>query len=162
MPTFAIKNLKTFKAHEGMPGYSAALYIDGKMACDVFEDCMGGGLQHTWHDRTLQKVLDDHCKTLPPLPKDERYPELPQLDMNADLFIDELVNGLLNEREDKKMVKQFAKKLHFKIPSKHKNGEYAVISSPPDLTNKNKLRVTYPDVVFLDEHPNDWRRFVGG
>jgi hypothetical protein len=160
MPTFAIKNLKTFKAHEGMPGYSCTLYIDGKKACDVFEDCGGGELQTTWFDRTLQKVLDDHCKTLPPLPKDERYPDLPQLNMDAYLFIDNLVNDLLTEREDKKMVKKFAQKLCCKLPS-DKRGQYGIFNVLPTAEAKAKVKVHHPDAVFLDEHPNDWRKVIG-
>jgi hypothetical protein len=156
MTTFALKNLKTFKAHEGMPGYSVTLYIDGKMACDIFEDCCGGGLQYTWHDRTLQKVLDDHCKTLPP---EKSY----GLSMTADLFIDELVNALQDEREDKKMVKKFAVKLHFKSPASHKKaGEYGISPYPPTPATKEFFRKKYPDIIFLDEHPADWRKIVGG
>jgi len=156
-PKFDIKGLKTFKAHEGMPGYSCTLIINGKKACEVFEDCMGGGLQYTWIDVSLEPILKEAAAKLPPYPAKDGMPEIRR---DADSLIEDLVNDILEKKEDAKMAKKWSTQIMFKVPEQHRNGQYGIWKVPPTAEWKKKLKDKHPSAIFLDEHPNDWREIV--
>ncbi len=163
MPKYEIKKLKTFKAHEGMQGFSCTLIINGKAAADIFNDCSGGEFEFSWLDfengRKQETELIEYCKTLPKY-KNEDYPELPELDISRDMFIENLVNEQLMGKEDARRAKQFLEKLNVKLPT-DKKGVWSVWKLPPTPENKAKILAKHPKAIFLDEHTKDWRKIVG-
>lgn len=154
-PKFEMKSVKTFKGHEGMQGFEGVLYIDGKKACEIFDDCRGGEFEYRWFDRNLEKVLDDHIKTLPQIPPDPERGLNDPMDMSRDIFIDEMVNAIQNAKEFKK----FQKRLSFKLPDDG-YGQYRTAKCLPTPDMKAHFKKKYPEAVFLDEHPNDFMKII--
>lgn len=159
MPKYSINKLKTFKAHEGMQGYSCTLLIDGKAACDIFEDCGGGPLQYTWLDlKNGRKQADEffaYCKTLPPPEKSQ----CPDLEMDADQFIYDLVTEEIIAKSNARDAKKFFKKINAKLPS-NKKGSWEVFNLPPTPENKARVLAKHPTAIFLDEHLADWHKII--
>jgi hypothetical protein len=135
---FTVKNIKSFNGHEGI-GYSATLYLDGKKFAEVLDDANGGevdvncfdwkdpnkvtintyidkdGVQHTWDVSPNYALLHNYVLTLPKWKSsfsDEMY------DMTVGLFVEELVNKILDE---KKLAKAKKKGICFKLNTDGKN-----------------------------------------
>ena len=102
MNNLTIKGLKTWATHDG-GGYQFNLYEDGKKVLFVHNDGNGGCLDLEPLDGgDFLKRLNAHCKTLPP--KDMTYAGLPNetIDIDAEIFLEELLN-------DYEQAKQIAK-----------------------------------------------------
>jgi len=135
---FSVKNIKSFNGREGV-GYSATLYLDGKKFAEIFDDANGGevevncfdyhshtkvkiktyidkdGVQQTWDVSPNYALLHNYVLTLPQwksLFSDEMY------DMTVGLFVEELVNKIL---EEKKLAKAKKKGICFKLNVDNKN-----------------------------------------
>jgi hypothetical protein len=134
---FSVKNIKSFNGREGV-GYSATLYLDGKKFAEILDDANGGevdvhcfdvdapkvsintyigkdGVQHTWNVTPNYALLHNYVKTLPKWKSsfcDEMY------DMEVGLFVEELVNKILDE---KKLAKAKKKGICFKLTTDNKN-----------------------------------------
>lgn len=162
---YAVKNIKTFKAHEGMQGFTCTLYKDGEPIAEVFNDQHGGEFEYTWASAPSRgwgqdmDELTEYCKTLPPH-VDKNYPDLPPLDICPDMFVEDLVLTELEKKHNQKVYKKFQKELSFKLPT-HGKGEYAAFKMLPNIENKMKVLQKYgKDVTFLDEHPEDWMQIA--
>jgi hypothetical protein len=88
---YSIKNLKTWETHDG-GGFQATLYRDGKRIGLVTNDGWGG-CNHYDLPREEIDALEAYAKTLGTLPADPRYPDLPALEYDGDLVVDELVSA---------------------------------------------------------------------
>lgn len=160
--TFEVKAVKTFKGHEGMQGFNCDLYIDGKKACEITDDCHGGEFEYRWQTNEMARagfsILQEHCKTLGKYKDPNPHADLAgfELDYSPDLFIGELVDKILTAKMNASQHRKFLKVLSVKLPSKHPPGEYATWKIPPTAENKAKVKAQFPDAIFLDEHPNDW------
>ena len=135
---FSVKNIKSFNGREGV-GYSATLYLDGKKFAEILDDANGGevdvhcfdyhshtkvtiktyidkeGVQHTWDVSPNHALLHNYVLTLPQWKSsfsDEMY------DMTIGLFVEELVNKIL---EEKKLAKAKKKGICFKLTADNKN-----------------------------------------
>jgi hypothetical protein len=134
---FTVKNIKSFNGHEGI-GYSATLYLDGKKFAEILDDANGGdvevhcfdvengkvsistyidkeGIQHTLNVTPNYALLHNYVLTLPKWKSsfsDEMY------DMTVGLFVEELVNKILDE---KKLAKAKKKGICFKLTTDGKN-----------------------------------------
>jgi hypothetical protein len=102
MKNLTIKGLKTWATHDG-GGYQFNLYEDGKKVLFVHNDGNGGCLDLEPLDGgEFLKRLNAHCKTLPA--RVLKYDGLPDmtLEMDVEIFLEELLN-------DYEQAKQIAK-----------------------------------------------------
>jgi len=102
---YEAKGIKTFRGMEG-EGYNADLYRDGKKVAFVIDDATGGMLDVEWLDRKEEKILADHCKTLPDRPAgflDEG--KEPMMAVTPEIFIEDLVNDALLLKDAAKLTK---------------------------------------------------------
>lgn len=128
---YTIKNLKTMNGMEGM-AYSCTLYRDGIKIAECIQDGRGGNTNIRFLNRDEEKKLDAHCATLPPCPP--FYPGDKPLNMDADLFIAQLVEQFQTDKQLKSWCK---KKTVYRVPGQqYKEGEYSI--SPTPYTSKIK------------------------
>lgn len=109
-----LKNVKTFNGMEGQ-GFSATMYVDGKVCCDVIDDANGGCYHYNVaYDRKAgarvagaEALLDKahaFCKTLPltPWPESCGGGEGPDgskgYQPDLDAFVSELVQQIDTEK----------------------------------------------------------------
>jgi len=57
MSKFEVKGVKSFPGHDGMKGFSANLYCDGKKVCEVFDLAYGGCYEYRWLDYKKPRVV---------------------------------------------------------------------------------------------------------
>lgn len=105
-----LKSVKTFNGLEGQ-GFSATMYVDGKVCCDVIDDANGGCYNYqVAYDRKAgarvagaEALLDKaraFCKTLPttPWPADYGCVDSAGFQPDLDAFVSELVENIANEK----------------------------------------------------------------
>jgi hypothetical protein len=126
MPTYTVKNVKTFRGTDG-DGYNATVYCDGKKIALAMDGADGGPLNVEWEDFGKGEYVDVNWKDH----KDEDFvihctPFEAQMyehvrgktwqlgeysgNMDPDLFIEELVNDFLNEKNRIAQEKRWIKK----------------------------------------------------
>lgn len=123
-PKVQLKNVKLFRAHEGMTGMSADIWVNGVKCLYVFDDAMGGMFDYTSYaynskdpDRVKENlaILNDYVKTLP-----EKEIEMSGKTTTYKPDLDDFVNDLLLAHEQKKQenkVKRLMKKaIVFGVP----------------------------------------------
>jgi len=59
MSEYTLKNIKTWKGHDGQEAYQASLYRDGKRVGTVTDDAWGGPLQVDFNDAGTYKAEND-------------------------------------------------------------------------------------------------------
>lgn len=127
---YEIKGIKTFTGMEG-GGYNATLYRRGKKVAVCIDDASGGPLQMEWVDwekpripvrvskyggkykaviqmTPEEKALHDYAISLPPIQShiaSEDEPEGMVMEMDTELFIEELVNQALLMKDLAKLTK---------------------------------------------------------
>ena len=101
MPTYTVKNVKSFRGMEGY-GFECSLYKDGKRIGTVTDTADGGMLNFYFNDRSEEKILDDFCKTLPKWGSEYGNTEY---DTDADIFVNNLVNKFEEDKRWKKKCK---------------------------------------------------------
>lgn len=98
---YSVKGIKSFRGMEGY-GFNATLYRDGKKVCFVIDEATGGNYLYEWVDRKEETILRDYCKSLPK----EHYPEHDiTIDVDADMFVNELVIEFENYTQFKRKCK---------------------------------------------------------
>lgn len=128
---------------EETSAFSANLYINGYKAGTVSNQGHGGTTNYTPFNekgRTLIKEAEIYCKRLPP----EKYTvdgKEHQLDMDLELYIDNLINAYLKEKD----LQQFRNKL------KKYTDNHIVIGIPDRLFRT--LRLKFP-IELLLIHPH--------
>jgi len=85
---FTIKNFKTWSTHDG-GGYQFTLYYDGKKYAHVHNDGNGGWVTVECYNEADQKQFDSYIDRLP---KWKSSIDGSDMDVTADIFMDELVN----------------------------------------------------------------------
>jgi len=117
-----LKKLKFHKGHDG-DGFNADLYIRGKRVATVYDGAYGGGFEyHICRDKdgdfernkVLFQELKDHIKTLPNI-KSAFFDD--GLEMDMDLFIDELIQDIEKEKNKKKLDKLMVNSICYGVPN---------------------------------------------
>ena len=105
-----LKNLKHYEAmSDETNSFSAKLCVDGKIAALCKDDGRGGCIDFLSVDHELLKKTEDYCKTLPQTIYAEGTPQEFKLDMTLDLFVGDLVEKSLREKELAKFRKRMEK-----------------------------------------------------
>ena len=158
---YTVRKVKTFTGHDGQ-GFNAELCRDGKPVAFCTDLANGGEMQIDWYDRKEpkvkiqgwnykdeifeydgtpeEKILKDHCKTLPVEKMDWGT-----IREDASSVVSGLVDGYENEKKFKRMCKK-------NTLMKNKLGIIHSIKIPFTPQIKEKLLQKYPDIVeFLNE-----------
>lgn len=110
---YTVAKIKTFRDHDGGTAYDCDLLRDGKKIAEVLEDGWGGGLQMRFVDDAEAIKLAEFCKTLPPHVCSFDDPETGKpnfMEMDSEMFVEELVLTQLEERDRKRALKAIEKK----------------------------------------------------
>ncbi len=103
MIKLTVKNVKTMRGHDGMPGaaWECDIYIDGVKAGWALDDSWGGLVRIEFNSPSFEKQFNDYVKTLP---STEMYGQT--IEPNGDMVIADLVDEFENEKRLRKMVKK--------------------------------------------------------
>lgn len=121
--------LKNFKSNERMSDetncFTADMWVNGKKIGMAMNRGHGGPTDMHYTDVEAGKAFEAYCKSLPP--KESKYfPE--GLKMDAELFVDELVEEMLRKKADKALCRG---KTAFRLKSEtYKEGEWLVSKVP--------------------------------
>jgi len=111
---FTIKGLKTWSTYDG-GGYQFTLYYDGKKFANVQNDGNGGWVEVNCDKEEDQKRFDSFIDGLP---KWKSSIDGSDMNMTADIFMDELVNEY---EMTKKLAKAKKKGVTFRLLTDGKN-----------------------------------------
>lgn len=140
---YTLKAVKNWDTHDG-GGYCANLYRQNKKVAYVLQDGNGGPTDISFTVKAEEDNFHAHIATLPAVP----YPESwggGMCTINADIFIDELLNDYLELQQIKRFLKQ-ENKLHGKI------GDSWFSWKCPDTEEyRNKVKAKEPEVLFPEE-----------
>lgn len=100
MNEYTVKNVKTFVGHDGQ-GFNASLYCNGKKVATVVDTAFGGPIDFHFDKREDEQAYIDFCKSQPQV---ECYGTM--LDMDTDIYVSELVNTFLENKELKRRCKK--------------------------------------------------------
>jgi len=159
--------LKKFKFHPDMTDetncFSAEVYIDGVRAMHASNSGTGGC--NELHDivRGSFERLRAYCKTLPPVNCAGPGEPASMLDMDVDLFIGQLVESLIMEKELKRHRTKLAKDLKTKIMFTRNDGKPGIwqiklgpgqswekLKAHPTALSKFRETKPYVDVILND------------
>jgi hypothetical protein len=166
---YEVKGIKTFRGMEG-GGYNATLYRSGKRVAAVIDDASGGPLMVDWADwkkpriavktskyggkykATVQmtpeeKALHDYASSLPPLKSSIVSDEEPDgivMEMDSELFIEELVNQALLLRDLQKLTRG---KLAFEVDGK----VYTMATRGNEAGAREHLKRRHPSAKLLND-----------
>ena len=137
--------------------FNADVYIDGVRSATASNDGHGGS--NMLHDivKGTRKRLDEHCKTLPPVPCS--FGDGQPLAVDLDFFISLLVEAMIKDQEQKKQLAKLRRDLTKEIMCtyKDKTGVFAIkLKKPHAVTPEsiNKFRSTRPNIdLVLNELP---------
>jgi hypothetical protein len=166
MTRYSVKAVKTFHGHDGY-GWECKLYADKTFIAFVVEDGWGGELQFHWQDEcrpgegekvdvVAHNLLDQkrvtykgtpfeaalalHCETLPKWKCNDKM-----IHTDPEIFVNNLVNTKLAEKEVKKITKKAAVL----------NGK-DIITWRCDISHsqiRDIIKKEYPDGIILNDLP---------
>jgi hypothetical protein len=136
-----IKNLKMHQTQDGH-AFTCTCYIDGEKAFTVEQDGWGG--ENFYFpikpgDLKLLDAVQEHAKTLPPVVNPFGDP----LPCNLDLWLEEVINQYLEDKEFKRKCK---KKTLFRLKA-DKEGTYWTSNEPYSTAYADHLRRKYGDAL---------------
>ena len=160
---YSLKNVKTFKGMEEMGGFNADLYRGKKKVVGVINDDSGGETMFHWFDTDVEqveitnidnnhtfkgtpeeKLLYEYCFTLP---KWKSEFDGKEFHITPDIFVGEMVNGIMDDKEVKKDLRKYyifvVDGEIRQIPTKHKGQKVSVKGITNHLIKK------YGDGKFL-------------
>ena len=142
---YSVKNVKNFMGRDAY-GYNANLYRGKTKVAFVIDDGNGGEPMIDWTSRNTeeQQLLDKHCASLPPL--DSGYEGMSPLEVDAELFIGELISNLIQEKDIKKLRRDCETKTLYRS-KKDGYGQYAVIKHVIDDKVRQHLKTKYGEDV---------------
>jgi hypothetical protein len=104
-----LKNVKHFAPmSEETECFTATIYIDGKRVGTTQNQGHGGPTDCDFDDPEIEAAFKAFCKTLPPY-KSELCPELPPLEMDPELYVGELLEAHLAEKDRKRVEKRIVR-----------------------------------------------------
>lgn len=151
---FELKKVKTFQGMEGT-GLNADLYINGVKCLFVIDEANGGEFNYhkniTNNVQTNNKIdnlinaMDKHIKTLPDIVTDLGNKKI-NLEMNRDLFIDNLLADIEKAKHEKKMQKLYETSIVFGLPNGNKI-QYMNFKKPLSALPKLALQLQLDVIV---------------
>lgn len=138
---WTVKGVKSFVGREGY-GFNATLCRNGVRVAFVMDEASGGQYRYDWCDRAEEKILRDHCTTLPPV--EVQGMSLPN---GPDLFVGSLVDAF---ESAKKMKRQCKTKTLFTTPDCG-DGRYFQIAMPFCDRVKAHVLSKHPNATFINE-----------
>ena len=141
-----IKNLKFHQGHDGH-GFNADIFINGVKCMHVYDGAYGGEFEYTDYSRLpnaknperikeLNAELEAYVKTLPAVEFQGT-----KLDMNMDMYIEELIQAKEKEKEEKKKLKLMQKAILVGVPNANQYSYYAykvaLASIPTNVLQKH-------------------------
>ena len=119
----SVKNVKTFRGHDGMTGVNADIYKNNKKFAHFYDDARGGEPEVHWvgkndieyqANRTILRDLEDKFKKIPQVKF--RFNDSDAVYDNT-FYFDHVVNALINHTlEQKELAKQAKKGVVFVDP----------------------------------------------
>lgn len=137
-PVITVKKVSSFNGHDGI-GVNADIYIDGVYVGHFFDSAHGGepefntaydGGDATVRDKANAKLkeLEEYAASLPEvdLNADKSFGNEPLMHKKSDIdLMDDAINKVLTERDDKKKEKEMLKGILYGNP---KVGNYRIVS----------------------------------
>ena len=116
---YSVKAVNFSMGHDG-DCMNCNLYNDNKKIASVWDDSYGGEYQIDWIDKKEEKIFYDFLPTLG---------KVPNYDFNysKECFIGKLVNKVVREKENKKMVKLFQIAIVIRFKG---NNDYTYVKLP--------------------------------
>lgn len=112
----SVKNIKTFRGHDGMTGVNADIYKDNKKFAHFYDDARGGEPEISYvgkndieiqKNRNILRDLETQCKNLPSVKF--RFDDTGATYDNT-FYFDHIVNALINKSLEEKEFAKIAKK----------------------------------------------------
>lgn len=146
MPDYTVKNIKSFRGHEGY-GFNVDLCCNGKKVAFVMDQADGAPVHIEWESSKDKEDLKNHIKDMTYTFYDVVYP------MTIDIFITEIVDKVENEKKRIAQEKRWIKKETVFHLKDQKEGEYRTVKAPFCKKVKDFVVNKYDDQVeyFLNE-----------
>jgi len=145
---YSVKNVKTFKGHDGI-GMNCDLYRGKTKIADCHDGAYGGEIEIRFFGENRRKeedLLQEICASLPLVPFE--HGDDYAVDMSS--FVDDLANKALLEKDIKKMKKVCQTKTLFKT-STSKIGAYSIIPSPPSESIRAYIKEKFGECEIFND-----------
>jgi len=140
MPVYTVKNIKTFRGHEGH-GFNVSLYCDNKKVAFVMDQADGHPVIIEWDDPSAEGVLNNHIKDMTYTFYETVNP------MTADIFIAQLVDRVENEKAVLAQQKRWIKNQTVFHIKGEPEGDFRTVKSPFSKKIKEFIINKYGDQV---------------
>jgi len=135
---YNVKGVKSFRGMEGY-GFNATLYRGKIKIAFVIDEANGGCYHYDWFNRAEDKILRDHCESLP---KEVVY------DMEIAVDSDMLVGALVDKYENDKRFSRLCKKSTlFRLKGDPDDGYQVYKNTPYNEFMKKFLIDKYGDTL---------------
>lgn len=126
---FTLKRFDTTPRRAGREGlaFSFDLYIDGKLACHVRQDGIGGEHFVTWHDPTAKERLQQYVDERPERIIDFGDGKPWTMPRCVNTLMDELADSYSTDRRFKRIAKD---RIIFKLPSDGPAADWKTLRLP--------------------------------
>ncbi len=153
-----LKNVRLVRGHDDSTPYVGSLYVDGKKIAECSNDGWGGPDMIHAISKEAQLVLrkvENYCESLPAIVEQGFT-----MKMNLELYIGELLDKVLKEKDEKRFFNMTKKKLIFMAPKGDTYVQYGwpkhtieqVKAKRPDLLEKAIVEIgaKYPTYKLLN------------
>lgn len=147
IPKLELKNIKTFRGHEGV-GLNADIYVNGKKVAFVMDEANGGGyhyeVNHGKSDKerrensAVLQMVENYARTLPKRPLDMGGGRVADYQPDLDTLIDDLFNAKEKEKTDKKIQKKMENHIMWGVPN---SPSYAYVKFSQPLASYSRARL---------------------
>jgi len=144
---FAVKGYKQMMGTDGYM-FECSLYVGGKRTARISNGGYGGCNDVTIIDKEAYLKFDKFVSSLGVYQPDSEFSKkYGALDYNDELFVEDLINDFLVEKEQKRWCKS---KTVFSLPDS-KEGEYRTFNSKYSPEMKQFVLGKYPEAIILNE-----------
>lgn len=106
-----LKNISyNARLSEETSAFVATIYVDGVKAGEVRNQGHGGSNFYHWVNKTVENAAEAYVKSLPPVKTD--FDSVPELSMDMDLFIGELLEKHLLMKQYKNWIKKHTRTVY--------------------------------------------------
>jgi hypothetical protein len=131
-----LKNISyNSRLSEETAAFVATIYVDGVMAGEVRNQGRGGPNFYHWVNKTVENAAEAYVKTLPPVKTD--FESVPELSMDMDLFIGDLLEKHLLLKQYKSWIKKHTRTV-FRLKTDEK-GTFRILNMPYTIELLQKL-----------------------